>query len=350
MSAICIYFQQPVAFGYHEYFFPFNIFEQTYKFVPLLLSVGFGFILGKRIRLKNFKIPKFKFKLKKYMGIVYLVTFGIYIVGTLITDPSTSLNGEIHRVLESKFSHLLLIFSGVSLISNIHLRKFVAISYMLTFFIVLSFALIDGTRSAIIPLIILILWFAGHKQYTKLFFASITTAFTIGLVFYGRFLARGNDFQDLLFMIEFIVNNFSISYFSAYSWLHFLFAIEQFKGNFSLSDMWYSITPVPSSLLPYSPDTSLWRLDAYRPLGAQASLYLLGLIPWIFFNLVIGFVLGLATKIDNAVIRILVFGVIFLTFASSFQYNLRSVQWFLWFAIGAVVLVRKNKFIKSLSL
>lgn len=344
LSILHVYTGVSIAFSYHEYFKISDILLSIPIFALLLASITLGSYFGSRLSFRNFKLNSFKIKYFHILGFAFLIYFCASIFFTILGNSDQSNDGEMFRVLESKTSQIFLILSGIVLVYNFNVHKLTKSSYILAFAISSSFALVDGSRAALLPFFLLCFWLFSNGYYWKLAINMCTLVIIVGLLFYGRILTRGLtvEFDNVLGFLSYILSQVSISYFTSFSWLHFIYSIDHYKFSFSVIDLFYSVTPIPSRFLPYEPNTSEWRIDRYRPIGAQGSLFISGIIPFILFNFCVGFANGQSNRVQKPVIKTLVKFILLFTFASSFQYNLRSIQWFFWCAVLIMVLTRLN--------
>jgi uncharacterized membrane protein len=121
-----------------------------------------------------------------------------------------------------------------------------------------------------------------------------------------------------------------LSYFTAFSILQFSYVVQNNSGSFYFNDLLYAITPLPSFLWPTIPNYDAWRVDIYRPMGAASELLRVSIFAFGLFFYIFGY---LGKKIDsmtNASLKLLAVCIFSMSCVLIFQYNLRSVEWFIY--------------------
>jgi hypothetical protein len=336
-----------VPFGYDEsitlvdfnYLLPILVGVLIFNFAYILTFRKLQAVLNPKLDIKYGNLKwRFSFKIKKkhLILIVIQVLLLIYWSSKIFLNYTNQQNNDsvvIFRVLVGKESFFLLFLQSVLPVVAYGITR----SYLLltSLFVALLFAWFDGTRSALLPLSLVMLSSFNIRNKTKLF--SITTLQIYIYIFsaHSRYI---NDKLNLDNLTNTIIDSFVqgvdgvfglLGYVFGYSLLHYIATTKNELGQFQLLDLVYSLTPLPSKLIPINIDTSLWRVDQYRPMGAIAELSRVSnLFTYIFF-----FILGgLAKRLDgmsNDYIKSLSLPVFFLICVSMFQYHLRALQWFI---------------------
>lgn len=323
-----------IAFGYQEDIRP----EWFTKYLPALqlqtFAILIGYVAKSKVPLKSIAIKKINAKLySSSLFLLIILGYILYLIfaATAITEIQNN-SGEIQRVLASKSSQLSMIAIVILAIVNRQRRRFGKLSLFLAMIVGFIFGYVDGTRSAIIPMAIVFIYGIFGKDRFSLYLS--LSCFPLAVTFLGLGREAVRDYQrDFDFTLEALVvgfQSFSLSYFFAFSQAHFIYSVENYQGVFSLRDLFYSVTPIPTIINPIQPDQYDWRLGPFRPLGAQQSLYILSPVMSFTFNLLVGALCYSTYRIESHPIRSLASILLLLSFCSSYQYNLRGVQWFLW--------------------
>jgi hypothetical protein len=341
-SLYSIYTNTHVSFNYHLNFTVEEVIAYSYIPFSQILFIWIGSVISYKTR---FYFIQFKIiKIKWYSSHLYLSCIMLFFIFCLIqvSDININTTGEIKRYLEFKGSHFLLLLVTLLALINFEKRRFYKISFLFVILTAILYAVIDGSRAALLPFIFAIFFSLIRKNKKLFFYSSFFIICILVLIATGRVMSRqySRDLIDLYLLIE-ATSNLNLSYFFSFSYLHLFTVNNEFQSGFSFKDFLYSITPIPSSLIPYSPDTSNWRLDVYRPIGAQGSLLYQSLFLFNFFHLILGFIGERIKYIKGNIIASAVFILLALTFVVSFQYNLRSIQWYLWFAIIILIFSKK---------
>lgn len=273
----------------------------------------------------------------------------MYFIGKVLINYETISNSEviIFRVLVGKESFFLLALQGVIPLLSRGIWK--PLFYLCAMTTALAFAWLDGSRSSLIPLGLLVIYGVTEKKYRISLFLvlfqiflyfflsesrSIDDKANIDLffeAFFGSFLGMGDALLAL------------VSYTFIYSMLHFIITFKNELGVFVASDLFYSVLPVPSALIPVEVDPSNWRVDKYRPMGALAELVRVSHIFLTFWFFFLGCVARNIDRIKTNMVKSLASAVFFIILLSMFQYHLRGVMWLVFFCILLVFLERKSK-------
>jgi len=313
-----------------------------------------------KIKKKPINVELITAKVNTGLGSKYIIFMQLLIVFYFLSkvDSAFELSSEFtyitnYRPFGDKFSVILLLIQGVLPVLAIKNKATRIFTILISVLLSLVFAWIDASRASILPLsgmllssltkknmflfipvlLLMILNFvtamAARSVYDRLHFSSILDVFQI----------LSENFTDLLISL--------ISYFTAFSITQFAYVTREYSGVFTSFDLFYSVIPIPSFMWPSRPDMMLWRVDRFRPMGAVSELLR---VSFFFFSLFFVFYGYLSKKLDNISninLKILSACIFALTCVSIFQYNLRSVQWFLYFmfiiTIFDNVLYRVNK-------
>jgi hypothetical protein len=249
--------------------------------------------------------------------------------------------GEIQRISGlGVLSQFVLIGCGCLAIINLELRRFVILTAVLAAYISIIYGLSQGSRSAVFIPAVLLAFFAFGRNWRGMLLTLLLLVVTLITSSIGRTVVRGFEVgPEFLADVDVIATLFeSWQYFVTFSMLHFAYAAEVAGERFGLAELLYSLSPIPSQLWSAPPDPGNWRFDRYRPLGAQAEIW--GISPVLNFALalIIGFLGGLSERISSQTLKTIVGSLLLFAFAISFQYGLRSIQWFVWFAAAGTVI------------
>ena len=330
-----VYQGSPIAFGYQHDFTLGEVVSLWYVPTLQVLSILVGvyiadgtrrrFLQG-RLRLKWYSAPLFVGVISAFLAYTLL--------GALDAIGADNRTGEIERHLEGKTSQLFLAISTLLAIINLERRKLGRISVLLVMVCAALYAGVDGSRAAVIPPVLVAVYSIVRRNLWGVILCGCFLLMIVGLMGAGRIAARGSGFEVVDLLATLWENDgIQVNYFFAFSYLHFFYSLENYFGNFGWADMLYSVTPAPSRIMPYSVDPSEWRIDVYRPVGAQASVFQLSILPYIALHVAYGFLARRAKYIRSKSIIAFVSLLLVLSFAASFQYHLRAVQWFFWLAV-----------------
>ncbi|MFG6524506.1 hypothetical protein [Sulfitobacter sp. M23508] len=329
-----VYQGTPVAFGYQNYFALSEVASLWY--VPALqafsLLVGIYIARGTRRRFLQGRLRFRWYSAPLFVGVIS--AFLAYtLLGALDAIGADNRTGEIERHLEGKTSQLFLAISTLLAIINLERRKLGRVSVFLVMICAALYAGVDGSRAAVIPPVLVAVYSVVRRNLWGTVLCGCFLLVIVGLMGAGRIAARGGG-VDVVNLLATLWENdgIQLNYFFAFSYLHFFYALDNYFGNFGWADMLYSLAPAPSAIMPYSVDPSGWRIDVYRPVGAQASVFQLSILPYVVLHVAYGFIARRAKYIQSKSIVAFVSLLLVLSFAASFQYHLRSVQWFFWLA------------------
>lgn len=338
---LATYYGWPVAFGYQDYFSPYQVLTFSWLPATQIALLVVGQFLAESLRINP---PRKKFRSFRWYSphIIFIIIMGyvFYIVYVgFFVHREVNYSGEIHRVLEGKGSQFFLIAITFLALTNYQRGRFSILSISLPVTAAALYALIDGSRSAILPSALITIYALNQRQWKLMWAVLLSTIPILMLTSIGRTLSR-----EVVWSLEALevvtLPELNLSYFLGFSYLHVFYGLENYAGKFNWADFFYSITPLPSKLIPFSPTTQLWRIDVYRPLGAQTATLLLSVVSFAGLNIVVGFLAAKVKTIKSFPIRALAIILITLGFAASFQYHLRTVQWFFWLAAVLVLLNR----------
>jgi hypothetical protein len=331
----------------YNYEYEFDTSDLTQPLLYILLA-GVCFIVGygTNAKIKNiYKISKDYNQIKLAINSKILVVFiviQIAIVCYILVKLMIAVNNAddfryLHyRPLSDKSTSILLLIQAIMPI--IFSRNYVLknISIFLCIVIGFMFAWIDASRSGILCMAgLLVLTLMQKKYFQILCYSSI-------ILFYFVIAMIGREYNnrlnvDIFFMVMGAVrDNFYeatmsvLSYFTAFSILQFSYVVQNNSGSFYFNDLLYAITPLPSFLWPTIPNYDAWRVDIYRPMGAASELLRVSIFAFGLFFYIFGY---LGKKIDsmtNASLKLLAVCIFSMSCVLIFQYNLRSVEWFIY--------------------
>lgn len=243
---------------------------------------------------------------------------------------------DAYKPLTQKSSILLVIISSLAAISSIALRRFSALHLLGLTTITLMFGYFDTSRTALVPGAILLLYaFTNRRRALSVLGL---TLISIGLLLSFGLRAdvdqAGKSIELLMSSISSSQINYFRSYVFEFSYLHFLYTMAQSPLMFDAKDLVYSITPLPSAILPPSSDPDTWRLDKYRPYGAMAETLNVGYTFFLLFNFLFGFLATAITFSRSTLLRLGGTALVVFGYMASYQYGLRTIQWFLWISLA----------------
>lgn len=336
----------PVPFNYDQVISctEFRASIWTLILQPIVLIVGYK--LSPRFTRhsrKSVNTPAIKLtdNMRRFASFFILASATYFTVKILTTEPV--LINSILRTLNGKESILLTLASSGAIFALATYNRLSVFLYALALYISFLFCWLDGSRTGLLPIAAVTLAKFGNRQI----FGFVANVFVLGVLSALMFIARLNTDRSLDFLLNSFgslgaqVENiyFLFSYLTAFSALHFLVVIDS-GFTFSRSDLIYSILPIPASIIGSSIDPASWRLDPYRPFGAIAELYLFAPAASYAF---LGFLGVIGKAVDStstpSVMRLL--QLFFLTtLALSFQYHLRTVQWFVYLILILLMFTR----------
>jgi hypothetical protein len=336
-----------VAFDYDKYF-TLTVFL---PYALLIFAYLIVFLMGYKNKKNNMEgmINNVEKSLRiKNKNIIFLFIFlQIFIVLYYLFRIYYFLSSESYRVLDDgrflggKEAYVLLMLQSVMPV--IFWKHYVLRvgSILICALLGFAFSWLDASRASVIPLMAILL-IASFKNYKILF----VFALILQIIFYLLSIV-GRTFDDrvtldflvsiaLLFWengFEFLLN--SVSYFTAFSVLHFSYVVDTGVGVFKFFDLIYSLVPLPTIFWPLQFDIDMWRVDQFRPMGAVAEMHRVNpLFAFAYF-----FIFGdIARRIDctrNQTVRVFQILLFSLSCVLVYQYSLRTVQWYLY----AIVLI-----------
>lgn len=363
-----------ILIGYYSFYdYDFNIpFQYNHTLMlqdlnstlPIILIMFLGFFLGSKLqrsrnRTYDAAVIKSKLGVKiRFTNIILIRSDFMYIVLSIsillyfFYFPMVSSHVGSFRDLDDAriiggkenlpLLFMILIFSLLS--------RYRFISLIICISACVCIGWFNGSRSALIPLLYpLILTLVSNKKYLLLPSLLIVIYFYVFI-----FLARSEmDKFNLLAFIDVIqsvpqeiyyIIIQTVGYLTAFSILHFVYCVKLMPGEFYVKDLIYSITPIPSSLIPIEVDTSLWRVDTFRPLGGVYEIYSVSPFAMFIFFVLLGFIFKGADEIKSRITSLFFLPLSFFILVFSFQYSLRGVQWFIYLYCFVLVLIyRKEK-------
>lgn len=310
-----------------------------YAWLPLLQVIGLliGFYGLGAIKQTFFKAPKFSlgFRVRSsslaFLSLLIVASiFSFYVLKAIegLQFYEVGINVIQRQVGDKGATSALLIGAGLSVI-NLHTRKYNNITFALICLLSLLFAWLDGTRGAILPFLVYTYYYASQRKWGLALSMALIGAFLFILSVSSRWIGD-KSIDSLLVVVGESVSSLSsirFSYLFQFSYLHLMYVIDQAPYQFDLNDLLFSIIPLPSSFHFFSADPDLWRVDLYRPMGAMGELFIFSPIVFIIFNVAYGILVYKADRLSNLYVRLLTTCLILISFATSFQYHLRTVQW-----------------------
>jgi len=291
-----------------------------------------------------------KIKKKHLALIVIQLMLLIYWWVKILLNYSIQQNNDsivIFRVLVGKESFFLLFLQSLLPILAFGVtRSFLLVTSL---FVAFLFAWFDGSRSSLLPLSLVMLstLYLGKKAK----FVSIISVQMYIYVFaaHSRYINGKLSLDNLTtnVMDSFYQVSDGVAglfgYIFGYSLLHYIATIKSGLGQFQFLDLIYSIIPLPSWLIPITIDTSLWRVDRYRPMGALAELSRVSDVFTYTLFIILGWLAKSLDRISNYTVKSLSLPIFFLICVTMFQYHLRALQWFLILQVILIFLDKKLK-------
>jgi hypothetical protein len=343
-SLLSIEFNASVPFSAQDNRTGEDIMRMVYLTALLTGGIIFGSLLSGQMPQFEGQ-PRRRFSPQPLLANVVLVLLGVgavyFTVNAFNSFTFEREPGEIQRAPGlGVLSQFVLIGCGGLAIINFELRRFVVPTAVFAAYISMTYGLSVGSRSAVLIPAVLLAFFAFGRNWRALLLTLALLVATLITTTIGRTVVRGYEIgPEFLADLDVIEMLFSAwQYFVTFSMLHFAYAAEVASERFGLAELFYSLAPIPSQLWPAPSDPLTWRFDRYRPLGAQAELW--GISPALnfAFALIIGFLGGLSERISSQTLKTLVGSLLIFAFAISFQYGLRTIQWFVWFAAAGIVI------------
>jgi hypothetical protein len=247
-------------------------------------------------------------------------------------------------VLSDKFSDIGLILTGVAAAISRRNLLFSMISFVIMTYIAFVFAWVDGTRASMLPFVAYAIFMVAERKYIR-FTALIALAiYTFSMSMNARYESDGTitGLLEYIFQLNFSVSNstLGLGYILGFSPLHFTYVHTNNLGQFGFVDFFYSIVPLPSTFLGDGFRPSDWRVDSFRPMGAVAELLRVNLLAILSFAALLGYYGYIVDKFGNRFLRVVGSFLILYIVAISFQYNLRTVMWFVVLLVTIVLFER----------
>ena len=279
-----------------------------------------------------------------FICIYVQITLIMYVLTKLVINSSMIISHQsILRYLSGKENYLLMLIQSIIIFyASAKIRPLVIVGAL---FISIIFAWFSGTREAIIPIAALLLYSLQANRKINVFLYIIVLLYIYSFVGISR--ANYEKFDLYIFVDSLSLAFYALiettfgflNYTFGYSVMHFSYVNMTGLGVFTTNDLIYSLTPIPSSFLP-EVDTSLWRVDVFRPMGAYSELYRVSPFSYFLFVIFLG---GLAKYINNIptkIVKLILLIIFSLLTIMLFQYGLRTNLWFIVLIIMVIGLYR----------
>lgn len=277
---------------------------------------------------------------------IVIFLYILYGLNEMATLTSDSYDKEF-RPLGGKFTNIILIIQALIAIIFYSNRFFHGFLVLICLTVSLLFSWIDASRSAVLPIAVLLLYAISNKKFITSFFYFVIGVFLFVMAMVARGYAQRANFDSLCSIISFtfdsyfeLINSF-VGYLFSFSVLQFSLVVRDNAGEFNVNDLIYSILPIPSFLWPYEPDYSLWRVDFFRPMGALSEILRVSIFAFYIFFAFLGWLSKKVDGIKSAFIRVLSLSVFLLIVVQLFQYNLRTTEWFIYLLLFFVFIDKK---------
>jgi len=334
-----------VAFGYAESFSCVEVLKNYYILIIQLISIIVGYFIFKNLlRAKKSSSKEKVYRLEErvmLLALQYIIL--LYFIISLYFFQNSDAGFTPHlapRTLSTKSSQVLVMMATIISIIISNYKGINILSKFNIMCIVVIFSWIEGSRTALIPLIVYTIYSMYNKKLLNVLTCFVLIIFVYNLSISGRVaFDKGMwSFIDTLLNVaeSSVLLNFEYSYIFQFSYLHFMYTIDYADPVFSVSDLLFSIIPIPSSMHFIDADPDQWRIDIYRPFGGMAEIFTVGYFYYVMYNLIIGGIAGIIDKDDNKIFKTIAMGIIIFAFVSSFQYGMRTVQWFIY---GGVIVI-----------
>lgn len=336
-----------VAFDYDIYFA-----DGGYAFYfVIIVGFGFSFALGYKSKKGARPVMESKAEVRIYAPKVkkeivisacvaqfLIVSYFIFKMQYAINNGGY-LSSDDERILGGKEAYVLLLIQSLIpiIIWRVGYLRIISISACVGVGFVFSW--VDSSRAGAISLASVMIFSALSNRRMLLMALVLIQSFFLLLSIVGRTLSQrvSLEFFNSFFLaakeswLELTLN--TISYITAFSHMHFAYVVETGSGQFNIFDLIYSITPVPSFAWPFTFDTDLWRVDQFRPMGAVAELYRVSpLLAFLYF-----WFIGRLAKSNDLIglqsVRVIQIVIFFLICVTSYQYSLRTVQWYIYCSV-----------------
>lgn len=218
-------------------------------------------------------------------------------------------------------------------------------AYLFSIFIciLLSFVYFyfEASRAGVLPLFGVALSALVKRRYIRVFCVLVLCIIGLGVAasargFEGRY---STSFWDVFVQLDVLAASIgAILYTTAFSIFQFSYVVVEQVGHFDTQSLIYSILPVPQFLYPNPPNYFVWRVDIYRPMGALSEMERVSFIVMAAFFVILGGVSAYIDSIRQSVFRLIASLFFVVVCISMFQYNLRSIQWYVYFILLLVFL------------
>lgn len=282
------------------------------------------------IRLVNISLPWAHI----FLAII-IIMFAQSVIFSAVSVNTVRSGEGIERVMHGKASQFMLILGAVLAVSNVDKGKFSALSVFLVVCNSALFAFFNGSRAAVLPVAIIFMYFAISRRTAPAAFLFCVTIAIFFASMAGRIVVSSYQFEwgsiASLGVLESAISG--LHYFTTFSAMHASYAVDFSRDVFGWRELIYSLTPIPSSVISPPSSSDLWRIDMYRPLGGQAEMWGISPVVNLLFAVSIGYWMCRADRIQDIRLVVLIKSLLALSFCISFQYGLRTIQWFFWIAV-----------------
>lgn len=337
---LALYFQWEIQFDLQKFYDLEMIFRLFCMSLFSIVGIWLGSRLASatpRVRIAKIRFPIVSKVVVNNFIVLILLLVAFFVFSLFLSSISLSRSGDgLERVMGGKYLTPLLIFLSAITIKCLDNEKDKLFPLYLLTFILGMYAYGDGTRAAMIGGVTVFMYSLIVDNRKMKIHAAISIAAVFIALIFGRSFVSGVDLNvgfldyfDLIFDAIFVFWH----YFITFSGLHAAYASAEGVGFFGFGEFIYSILPVPASIIPPPSSTELWRVDQFRPLGAQAEMWKVSPATNFIFAFFIGFLLRRTVRKDKSLMLILAGAILYLSFLMSFQYGLRTIQWLIWLAM-----------------
>jgi len=336
-----------VAFGYE---FEFDNIEMFY-YLRYIASALVFFILGyyfNRVHVNwqkpNSTIPLLKIARDiRYILAACLQVSVIFYISLKISQgiDQSAVNAYVNfRPLGGKLTIFILFVQALIPVLSPSKSIIQKVSILFCFLLSFIFAWVDASRAALVPLAGIMFFSMISKKYITCTLIALYMMYLFMISIVARGINDRINLNALSEILNLTLENFnhtliiSITYFSAFSILHFFYVVKNEAGHFALNDLMYSALPIPSVLWPEAADYFLWRVDIIRPMGAASEVLRVSLIAFFIFFFILGQISKRVDSLSNPHFRLLSICIFSVIVVMIFQYNLRTCMWLLYLLIG----------------
>lgn len=342
---LCIFFTYvktyQMPFDYEQKFEVFEIVNYSLYLVIGVVFFLFGYqcvkLGGQPIGNAGVGLSLEKFYKYRFVFLFLQLIIVLYFLSKIFTGVEYE-NGEQYvknyRPLGDKISTLLLLCqSALVIFLSRHAKDRLLV---MTCAVVISFmfAWIDASRAAILPLAGIIYLHYRRRNYLRLSLFSMLLVIFYMMAIVGRSYVDRIGYGALGDIVSTTITDFDevlvwvVSYFTAFSIFQFAYVTRDSLGLYTLYDLLYSITPLPSFVWSVVPDYDNWRADEFRPMGAVSEVYRISPYAMYGYFFVVGCLAKLVDAIKSSALKLFAMAIFFMTSVMMFQYNLRTIQWF----------------------